>query len=153
MKDLSQVNLIEGFYKDDRTHWSPPKLSNVDWGSIDFLSWKHEKNGNYYLLMEQEDGDGVRGFVVEMNAGHGVNKNSCSLCHARNQDIGVKAAFIKTNSNPRRKIGIHVCGDLGCSHRVRGILPSIFPFETITVGRRIERLQERLNRLLLRLST
>jgi hypothetical protein len=127
-------------------NWVAPNLNQFPWDDRDFLAWKHPLAGNYYIVAETRAG--LTGLILQMNPGVGSTSSPCQLCLATNHRSGVKAAFVESHSNPRRKIGLHVCGDLGCSHRVRGQLPGHFMYETISTGRRIERLQMRLESII-----
>ncbi|MFW7379422.1 MAG: FBP domain-containing protein [Oligoflexus sp.] len=129
---------------DIQERWSAPDVRNIYWDDLDFLTWKHPDSGHYYACLETVNG--LHGVVFQMNPGNGRSAGHCDFCLASNQEIGVKAAFIEVDSNPRYKVGLHVCGDLACSARVRGKQAGYFMYETISVGRRIERLQSRLQR-------
>lgn len=145
MKVYSLEEIRSSFFVDDLKHWSPPDLNRFAWQDMDYLAWPHPRAGSFFVCIETEQG--LVGSVFEMNAGAGRNQVSCGLCYASNQEIGAKSAMIATASNPRRKIGIHVCADLACHERVRGQRPALFQYETISVGRRIERLQQKLGRI------
>ena len=144
MRKLSIDEIKSSFIVDDLEHWVDPEISNKKWDDCDFIAWKHPKAGHYFLCVESEND--LFGVVVQMNSGAGNVGANCDFCFARNENLGVKAAFIDTVDNPRRKIGIHCCGDLKCSERVRGLSQATFMYETITTGRRIERLQEKVSR-------
>lgn len=125
--------------------WQDPDLQDFPWEERDFISWKHPHAGHYFACLDTPEG--LRGIIFQMNSGMGRSSGYCDLCFASNREIGIKPAFIEQGSNPRRKIGIYVCGDLACSQRVRGQKSAYFMYETISVGRRIERLQMRLQSL------
>ncbi|SMF14019.1 FBP domain-containing protein [Pseudobacteriovorax antillogorgiicola] len=144
MNQYSMTDIRAAFIPDDRKDWVDPEIHRIVWDDIDFLAWKHPKAGNYYACVES--GGELLGFVLSMNTGNGSSAVSCDLCFANNDDVGVKAALIETLENPKRKIGIHCCADMACSARVRGLSQGIFMYETITVGRRIERLQDKMMR-------
>jgi hypothetical protein len=149
MRKLDRNTIHEAFASHDRMLWEEPRLEDLDWDDHDFLAWPHPQAGSYFFCVPTEQA--AVGAIFEMNAGAGSFQGSCDICHAQNHDVGIKSALIETHSNPRRKIGFHVCADLGCSARIRGLRPALFPYETISVGRRIERLQEKLARIVSRL--
>lgn len=144
MHPISFEDVKSSFFEDDLERWDAPPLDTWSWDFNDFIKWQHYAAGNYYACVPTANGP--VGMVFEMNNGNGVSSNVCGLCYARNNEVGVKAAWVKTATNPRRKVGMHVCADLGCSLRVRGTLPGHFYYETISKGRRIERLQTRLEK-------
>ena len=144
MNKYSLEQIKEAFIPDDRRDWVDPKLERLVWDELDVLAWKHPKGGNYFACIE--DNGQLYGMIFQMNAGAGRAGASCDLCYGTNDESGVKSAFIELVDNPRRKLGIHVCSDLACSQRVRGEAPAVFMYETISTGRRIERLQEKLGR-------
>lgn len=130
-----------GFSVEEQQDWCDPP-EEVDWQDSDFLAWKHPRGGSWFVLMPL--GEGWQGMVFQMNAGAGTAGGPCQLCLATGPEPGTKAALVETWSNPRRKLGLHVCADMGCSQRVRGLRPGRFMSETLSAGRRIERLQMRL---------
>ena len=144
MRAYTLEDIKASFLADDLRHWRDPKLDLIQWQEIDFLSWKHPVDGNYFACLECEGK--LIGLVVQMNSGVGNSRNTCALCGASNHEIGTKACFVETRRNPRKKVGTHICADLACSERVRGERAGLFSYETISTGRRIERLQERLIR-------
>ena len=144
MNKYDVEDIRQAFIPDDRTNWVDPKLSAIQWDDLDFLAWKHPKAGNYFACVEE--GGRLFGFIFSMNTGTGNTGTNCDLCFASNDEVGVKAAMVETVDNPKKKIGIHVCSDLACSHRVRGLQRGVFLYETISTGRRIERLQQKMVR-------
>ncbi len=148
MKVYTLEQIKASFLADDLEQWKAPDLTAVHWQEIDFLSWKHPQDGHYFACIESDED--LIGIVVRMNSGIGSGRNACALCGASNHAMGVKACFVETRNNPRKKIGTHICADLGCSARVRGQSAGLFSYETISTGRRIERLQERLQRFIRR---
>lgn len=151
MQKYSTQTIKNSFSAHDvQDRWLAPDLNQIYWEDLDFLAWKHSDGGHYYACFETSKG--LHGVIFQMNPGNGRSGGHCDLCLASNHDVGVKAAFVEIDANPRFKIGLHVCGDLACSARVRGQQAGYFMYETISVGRRIERLQSRLQRLLRRIS-
>jgi len=149
MRKLDRSLVREAFAVHDRMDWQEPDLEMFPWDDHDVLAWRHPVGGSYYVCIPTRDG--AVGAIFEMNAGAGNFAGSCDICHAQNHDVGVKPALIETHANPRRKIGFPVCADLGCSLRIRGLRAAHFPYETISVGRRIERMQEKLGRIVERI--
>lgn len=149
---MNQYTLEEikaAFIPDDQELWLDPDLNSVSWDDRDFLAWKHPKAGNYFVCVE--DNGKLMGMIFQMNTGAGNLGASCDLCFATNDELGVKSAFIEVVDKPRRKLGVHVCSDLACSSRVRGVKPGVFMYETISVGRKVERLQEKIRRFACRI--
>lgn len=136
--------------KDVKDNWQDPPLDDVDWEELDFLAWNPIGGSDYFVCFE--NANELVGAVFSMNAGGARSSGHCDLCYATNREHGVKAAMIEVDANPRYKIGLHVCSDLACSARVRGNLPAYFMYETISVARRIERLQQRASNFARRLS-
>ncbi len=130
------------FSHDERQEWVDPK--NINWEERDFLAWKHPQAGYYFVCVPSRER--LYGMVFRMKAGAGNLFGQCDLCLASNDEQGVKLATVETVDNPRRQIGLHVCADLGCSERIRGLKAGLFMYETISIGKRIERLQMKMER-------
>lgn len=134
----------QSFIPDDLLRYTPPP-KGLAVEDRDFIAWPEHGTGRYFSVIPTSEE--LVGLIFQMNPGQGTLTGRCSLCMATNYEVGTKAALIETLTNPRRKVGYHVCADLECSARCRGLVPGIFMYETIGTGRRIERLQFNLQRL------
>ena len=150
MRPLVTNEIKSAFIPDDRKLWTDPCLENQPWQDLDFLAWRHKIPGYYYLVIPSDGG--LTGMILKMNHDTTNISGSCDLCFARNHSVGVKSALVETFDNPRVQLGIHVCADLKCSLRVRSLEEALFLYEITTVGRRIERLQEKAEKFSKRVS-
>lgn len=148
MRPYTLEELKSTFSYEELQQWVDPR--EVDWAENDFLAWKHPQAGNYFVCVPTREK--LYGMVFRMNAGAGNMQGQCELCFASNTDQGVKLATVETQDNPRRQIGFHVCSDMACSERIRGLRAGLFMYETISVGKRIERLQGKIERFARRVS-
>lgn len=144
MRPYTLEEIKSAFAPYDRAIWVDPDLKSISWEDQDFLAWKHPEAGSYYVCVDSREK--LYGMVFKMNAGAGNLRGQCDLCHASNNIQGIKLALVETQDNPRRQLGVQVCADLACSERIRGLKAGIFMYETISVGKRIERLQMKIER-------
>ncbi len=144
MRSYTLEEIQASFAPYDRALWVNPEVKSLDWEDQDFLAWKHPEGGSYFVCVDTREK--LYGMVFSMNAGAGNLRGQCDLCHASNNVQGIKLAMVETADNPRRKLGLQVCADLACSARIRGLERGVFMYETVSVGKRIERLQLRLER-------
>lgn len=144
MRPFKLEEIKAAFAPFDRVAWVDPELSSIQWDDLDYIAWKHPDAGSYFVGVDSREK--LYGMVFKMNAGAGNLRGQCDLCHASNNVQGIKLALVETQENPRRQLGIQVCADLACSERIRGLKAGVFMYETISVGKRIERLQLKLQR-------
>lgn len=141
MKAMSMDEILAAFDPIDRPDVVPPKLTWVAWDDLDYLSWQHPTDRKAYLVTQLPERS--VGLVLRMPAG--PHRGFCDLCFSIDRDHGTVLAMIDGWTRPRASIGLNICGNLDCSDAVRGMKYVYRMGETISVGRRVERLQENLD--------
>jgi len=143
MKPMSLESILAAFDPIDREGVAPPDLRGTNWTEIDFLAWKgpHDPTKGYMVVDLPERPVGL---LLRLHPSG--RPGLCDLCHSIDRSSGASLAVVESWATPRMSCGIHICGDLDCSAAVRGLKCVYQLGETTPVGRRIERLQEHVER-------
>ena len=146
MQSLTKEQIENSFSDSDHRvlHLPSDLLEDVDFAELDYFGWK-DPSGHFGYVVVEHDG-ALQGLVFRMHPGEPTaSTGMCNLCLSVHNH-GTKAISIQSRTKPNQSIGIHVCRELNCSHMVRGKMPGILMGETISVGKKIERLQVNLSR-------
>jgi hypothetical protein len=155
MNVLDSEQVVSAFPAEDRPKLSLPTFDRIAWGKLDFLGWCDQSSDKAFLVFET-DGE-PNGVMLERMAIRTSNARSfmCSLCRTVHGMSGIANFTYKC----RHGTGYHTltdmfCGNLQCSLYVRGILAvdGLQFYETISVERKVQRLQEGVDRFLASLS-
>ena len=151
MNVLDREQVISAFPEEERPNLTLPAFDRIAWDNLDFLGWCDRSDDKAFCVF---DTDGApTGVTLERMAIHSSNARSfmCSLCRTVHGITGIANFTYKC----RRGTGYHTltdmfCANLQCSLYVRGILaPEGLQFyETISVERKVQRLQEGVDRFL-----
>ena len=126
MEPLSDDEIANGFINLSRRAAKAvqiPDLSAVDWGGLDFFSWRHPRTPDRAYLAIRYDGKPV---AVELRAaaGRAASRTSmCEFCHTVHSMGSVRlfsAAKAGTAGRRGDTLGHYLCADLACSAYVRG---------------------------------
>lgn len=144
MKMLSLQEVVDAFDPIDRPFVKEPNLSRVAWDDLDYLAWRHPSENKAYLVAALPE----RNVGLLLRLGAGFQRGMCDLCCGVDRDVGSVMALIDSWARPRAALGLNICGNFECSEGARGLKFVYRMGETITAGRRIERLQENLSAFL-----
>jgi hypothetical protein len=142
MQALSTPEIMAAFDPIDRPLVIEPPVAGVCWEDRDFLAWRHPGEPRLYLVASLPER--LVGLVLRQ-AGP-VRCGLCDLCYSIDRVDGTALVTVESWTRPRTKLGLHVCSNLECSDAVRGLKWVYRMGETIPVGRRVERLQNNLDR-------
>lgn len=147
MRALGQTELLEAFDAIDRPQLSLPiggivPLGSLSWAEREYYSWFRADESTAFLVTALPE----RNVGLVLYPSSPVGRGMCDLCLGFDRQQGTRLFMAENWQRPRLKQGVHICADLNCSDTVRGGLWVYRMSETISVGRRIERLQERLER-------
>ena len=142
MKPLSMTEIMAAFDPIDRPDVVEPQLGWVPWDDMDYLAWHHPKAPQVFMVVPLPER--LVGLVFRQNAG--ARTGMCDLCHGIDRTDGATLATVESWTRPRTKYGLHVCRNFDCSDAARGHKWVYRMGETMSPGRRIERLQENLER-------
>lgn len=82
----------------------------------DTMTWKHPAGGRLFLVFSPEVGLPT-GIVFDSNGPSAAQvPQMCSWCHSLAQ--GNAVSMLTASHGSRRRVGVFVCGDLGCKQRV-----------------------------------
>jgi hypothetical protein len=137
MQEFSAERLINAFDPIDRDALEIPQLAGVEWGERDYFAWKDKGGHRTYLVTQLPERDVGIVFRTESSGRGGF----CDLCMSADHRMGVVLATADSWEKPRRSHGIFVCANFDCSAAARGQRAADNFGETISRGRRIERLQ------------
>jgi hypothetical protein len=82
-----------------------------------YLSWKHP-SGSYVYLVFAVPGGAPTGIVFDSNGGGAepMNPAMCDWCHCTGR--GTEVGLLTARLNRSKRIGVHVCTDLGCKEKL-----------------------------------
>jgi len=155
MNVLDREQLVSAFPEEDRPRISLPALERIGWHNLDFLGWCDSASDTAFLVFETDGAP--NGVTMERMPIRTSNARSfmCSLCRTVHGMSGIANYTYKS----RRGTGYHTltdmfCGNLQCSLYAREILKAegLQFYETISVERKVGRLQEGIARFLSSLS-
>ncbi len=151
MRPLQREQLISAFRPEDLERLSLPDLSRVPWPKLDFLGWCDRDGDTGFLVVE--DNGAASGLVLDRMAIRTSNARTfmCSICRTCHGMRGIANFTYRSQRTDSYNTWTDTfCGDLQCSLYVRGLLNSDVSqfYETITVERKVARLQEGVERLL-----
>ena len=148
MRPMNKEEVVEAFDPVDRKQLSLTALvkaiDETCWNDLDYFSWQDESGIKSFVVMQLPER--TVGLVFRYNRGQTVRGGVCSLCLTTSDVYGTRSAMVDSWDRPRRSYGIHVCSHFDCSKAVREIRPAGFMMETLAVGHRVERLQQKLER-------
>jgi len=151
MKTLSESEIRASFggcTSGERKRLRIPDFAEVDWDSLDFLSWISRSNAQTGYLVSTDDDGRITGLVLHATTpGNSPTKQSmCSLCRTVHSLGGVTLFSTTKWSEAGRHgdtVGDYICTDLSCSAYVRGLKQTgrtQMPV-TLTVNEKIAELQ------------
>jgi hypothetical protein len=133
---------MDAFDPIDRPEVAAPDMTWVPWDDLDYFGWRHPTEPKAYMVVPLPER--CVGLVLRMN--HAARTGMCDLCYGIDRLDGATMAMVQSWERPRTSHGIHLCVGLDCSEAARGLKWVYRMGETISVGRRIERLQENVER-------
>ena len=145
MQALNTAEIIAAFDLIDRDGLVAPNLTGVPWGDHDYFAWKHPTDPKTFMVVPMPERVGaVVGLVLKT---YGPSRpGMCDLCFGVDRVHGSTLALAETWARPRTSLGIRICAGFDCSDGARGLKWISSMGETISAGRRIERLQENVTR-------
>ncbi len=138
MRPLSAEAVMAAFDAIDLPLVTKPDLTYVAWSELDYLVWQHPDGGLAYMVTTLPE----RPVGIVMRLSHTRGRTMCDLCYGVDRDAGTVMVMVDSWAKPRTAHGLCVCSDFECSAGARGLKYMYRMGETITVGRRVERLQQ-----------
>lgn len=142
MKPMTPEQIALAFDPLDRELLIVPVLTDIVWDELDYFGWHDPGTGRAFLVTELPE----RTVGIAMKSHAAPHSGFCDLCFAVDKVSGARTVMAETWAKPRTSYGISVCANLDCSAGARGTKWVYQLEETISVGRRIERLQANLDR-------
>lgn len=101
----------------------PKNFPDIVWEDQIFLSWRDPRAPqSAYLVVEDREGEGLRGIVLQKNSQKGSGgAQMCQLCMTLHPGSGVSLFTIqcgRTAKDRYNTIGTYLCSDLACSDYV-----------------------------------
>lgn len=151
MRALEPAQLFSAFQLDEGEELPLPKLQGIAWGNLDFLGWCNRTGDKAYLAFDTNGA--VVGLALDRMVVGASKARSfmCSICRTMHGARGIANFTYRSRRDPPyRTLTDMFCGDLRCSLYVRGLLSTDVSqfYETITVGRKVERLRSGIDRYL-----
>lgn len=145
MQALNSAEIFSAFDLIDRDSLSLPPQIWVPWADFDYFAWKHPTEARTFMVVPLPERDGQAiGLVLKT---YGSSRaGMCDLCYGVDRINGSILAMADTWQRPRTSIGARICAGFDCSDGARGLKWIYGMGETISTGRRIERLQENVAR-------
>lgn len=140
MQALTRDDVFAAFDPIDRQELVEPNLSGVIWEDLDCFAWKDPAATKAFMVVPLRERH--VGLVFRLSTT--VRSGFCDFCYGIDRESGAVSAMVSGWVKPRTSFGIMVCAGFDCSHGVRGLKYVYNMGETISAGRRIERLQENL---------
>lgn len=111
----SEEALLATFRTRDRSHVELPADLKFPVILRDYVAWPHPAGGRLFLVFSPADGLPT-GLVFDSNGGGGQTAQLCSWCHCQTGGHGV--SMLTTTRSDKKRVGVLVCGDLGCRQRL-----------------------------------
>lgn len=143
MRHLTTQEVLESFPFRQRKKVKLCKLDDVQWDSIEYLSWFHTSGHLAYIVFEASIG--VRGLILEKKSFQGRRASMCSWCKTVHGSTGIATFSVSRVNNPASVIGDFVCVGLDCSAHIRGTGGVNSMRETIDLEQKAERLRSSLD--------
>lgn len=140
MQALTRQDIMAAFDAVDRPNVVEPALQWVAWNDLDYFSWRHPSEAKVFVVVPSPER--LVGLVFRVMTG--PTAGMCDLCYGIDRMNGSMMALTDCWRRPRRAIGLRVCSNFDCSDGARGLKWIYNMGETISAGRRVERLQENL---------
>ena len=152
MEPLTATQIEQSFSRKDRKRVVLPNLAGIEWGEIDFLSWRHRDGSKFFVVHNVLDEE-LHGLILTPSNFIGGTVRQCDWCETTNSGYKVSLFTATYVSNPNIKVSKSMCSDLDCSDYVRGKkFPSIATVTPrIGVENRIARLKENLDNYFLQI--
>lgn len=138
MQQLAVQDVMNAFDPIDRPDVQAPRLEGIRWDELDYLGWRHPGQDKAFMVVPLRERLVGLVFHISSSSRPGI----CDLCFGIDRECGAASVLVHTWAKPRIAYGITVCSNLDCSDSVRGYKWVYRMGETISAGRRIERLQE-----------
>ena len=138
MQALTLESVKSAFDPIDRAELTLPNLEGVIWEERDYFAWKDPGASRAFMVVPLRERNVGLVFRLVSSAHAGF----CDLCFGVDREAGAVAAMVSGWMKPRTSHGIMVCSNFDCSDGARGFKYIYGMGETISAGRRIERLQE-----------
>lgn len=82
----------------------------------DYVAWKHPGGGRLFIVFSPENGLPTGVVFDSHGASHAQVPQMCSWCHSLAQ--GNSVSMLMATQSAKKRVGVFVCGDLGCKQRV-----------------------------------
>lgn len=112
-KAISEKGIEKLFKKEKKLKM--PKLDEVNWKGISYLSWQDIGTHRQYMIIEREGQfTGLKGTVSGTNA-----KGICAICN-EHSDVHLFTAKVKGQADAYKSYTQYICDDAEkCNHRVK----------------------------------
>ena len=112
----SEASLLAAFRPKDAALFEPPAGQTYPAFVRDYLAWVHPAGGRVFLVFAVPGGTPT-GIVFDQGNGTGPSVPAmCDWCHCSSAGIGV--ALLSAWRNAKKRVGVHVCADLGCKRKL-----------------------------------
>lgn len=152
METLTATQIEQSFSRKDRRRIILPNLTEIKWGEIDFLSWRH-RDGSKLFVVHKVLAEELHGLIPTPSDLVGGTVRQCDWCEAANSGDKVSLFTATYARNPNMKVSKYMCNELDCSDYVRDKkFPSVATVAPrVGVENRIARLKENLDNYFLQL--
>lgn len=112
-KAISEKGIEKLFKKEKKLKM--PKLDEVNWKGISYLSWQDIGTHRQYMIIEREGQfTGLKGTVSGTNT-----KGICAICN-EHSDVHLFTAKVKGQADAYKAYSQYICDDVEkCNHRVK----------------------------------
>lgn len=112
-KAISEKGIEKLFKKEKKLKL--PKLNEMNWKGISYLSWQDIGTHRQYIIIEREGQfTGLKGTVSEANT-----KGICAICN-EHSDVHLFTAKVKGQADAYKSYSQYICNDVEkCNHRVK----------------------------------
>lgn len=113
----TEKELQQAFRPRDRRTLELPEGMRFPLFVRDYLSWTEPTGTRVFLLMPSPGNERKPvGIAFRRDAQGGGGMSMCDWCHTPGAAQGV--GMLTTDVNSKRRVGVHVCLDLGCQERL-----------------------------------
>jgi hypothetical protein len=143
LRITSESELLNSFRSLDRDEVQAPPNAKYPLAVRDYLSWTEPSGHRVYLVFADARTGQPRGVVFQRTQAHPETPASmCQWCHAVRSGSGVSLLTAAASKN--RRIGLHLCSDLGCREHALST-PGIHDFQEALSGHeKVQRVIQRM---------
>lgn len=139
----SEAELLDSFRPLDRDEVELSKDLSFPMLVKDYLTWSDPGGHRVFLVFSEPGQRNALGIVFRRSSSGSVPPQMCEWCHSVRGGDGVM--LMTATASSQKRVGLHLCRDLGCKVRVEEAPGSNDFAESLTSHQRTQRILQRMS--------